>query len=485
MNDRQKPQNNSKKTTPKYAQRPETPDDNRDLRHIRPREGEPDDLRKARQLARQRRRRKLMIQRTLIVSAIALIVLLVGSGIGIKIRADQKSAKGEAVRFLAVKEIVVEGDTRYTDEEIIKASTLYVGQSLLSVDKGNASKALVTNLPYLDGNQVVVDNASFYVLRIKVAEVPVVAAVEDDGDWLILGANNRAMERVKEKDIPDGVVRVVGASTVSTEVGKTLLDDRCLRICGTLLTEANRYGLDSLTTIDVTTKTKICIWVDERIEVVLGGETNLPNQIKALTETLPTLYANNGEDAAGRLNMIFYSDDDKSNDKSIYTPQEVLDKLEEEAKKPMAAVQIGNEWAVINEDNVVLETMPEEHLPEGLVRIEGAAYEAVVVGKELLDVRSLYICHTIIQEANRQETVALESVDIADQTEITVRLSGGIQVLLGESNALEAQVKALAQALPMVWETYGEDAVGLLDMTAYGDDDPDNDKATFTQDVEE
>lgn len=482
MNDQPKQKNKSTKAK-RPTRRPPMPtvqpDDGRDLRHVRPREGDTDELRRARMLARQRRRRKLMITRMLIVLSIVLIVALVAFAVGIKIVADQKYAKGESVKFLAVKKIVVEGDTRYTDEEIIKASTLYVGQSLLSVNKSDAGKALVKNLPYLDGNKVTVDNASFYTLRIRVAEVAVAAAIQMEKDWMILGVNNRAMELVPESKIPADLVRVEGASFENKTVGKTLLDERSLRICRTLVEAADRHNLEGMTTIDMTNKTKICIRLNERIEVVLGTETNLDNQIKALVKTLPTLYQNNGEDAEGRLNMIFYSDDDKSNDKSIYTPKEVLDKLEQEQNKPMAAVQTGDDFAIITEKGVVLESLPEEHLPEGIVRIVGAKYEAVVVGKELLDVRSLYICHTVIQEANRRDKVHLTTVDITDQTAITLKLEEGLQVLLGDSSALEEQVKALDSILPGVWKTHGEKADGLLDITSYGDDDSDNDKAIY------
>ena len=466
-----------RKPTPKPPVMPV--DDGRDLRHVRSREDNVDELRRARMLARQRRRRKLMITRMLIVLSIVLIVVLIAFAVGIKVTADQKYAKRQPVKFLAVKEIVVEGDTRYTDKEIIDASTLYVGQSLLSVNKSDAGKALVNNLPYLDGNKVAVDNASFYTLRIRVEEVEVAAAVQMDKDWMIMGVNNRAMELVKESEIPDDVVRVEGASFENKTVGKTLLDERSLRICRTLVEAASRYDLKGMTTIDMRTKSKICIRLDERIEVVLGNETNLENQIKALVKTLPTLYQNNGEDAAGRLNMIFYSDDDKSNDKSIYTPQEVLDKLEQAQNKPMAAVQTGEDWTIINEDNLVLETVPEEHIPANVVRVVGAKTEAVVVGKELLDVRSLYICHTIIQEANSLDGVHLKAVDITDQTAITLELKEGLRVLLGDSTALEAQMEALEDVLPIVWNDHGKKADGLLDITGYGDDNPDNDKPLY------
>lgn len=482
MNDRPNQKNTPKRPTNRPPQQMDKLADSRDLRHVRPREGEPDELRRARMLARQRRRRKLMITRILIVLSIVLIVALIAFAVGIKIVADQKYDRREPVSFLAVKEIIVEGDTRYTDQEIIEASTLYVGQSLLSVNKTDAGKALVKKLPYLDANKVTVDNASFYTLRIRVAEVPVAAAIKMDKDWMILGVNNRAMELVPEKKVPDDVVRVKGASFENKTVGKTLLDERSLRICRTLIESAARHKLKGMTTIDITTKAKICIMLNERIEVVLGNENNLDNQIKALVKTLPTLYEHNGADAAGRLNMIFYSDDDKENDKSIYTPQEVLDKLEQEKKKPFLAVQTGGEWVIVNEDNVVLESVTEEQVPTELVRVVGATYESVVVGKKLLDVRSFSICHSIVREANRQEAVNVAIVDITDPTVVTLQLREGLRVLLGEGEGatMERMVKSLAEVLPEVWSLYSENADGTLNITTYGDEDPANDDAVYT-----
>lgn len=436
-----------------------------------------DDLRKARAQARQRRRRKLMIQRTLIVLALLAMFGLVLTGVVVKIVADQKSARGETVGFLAVKEIVVEGDTRYSDEEIIKASNLFVGQSLLSVNKVKAHAALTAAFPYLDA--VEVGNESFYNLRIRVTEVPVMAAVEREDGWMILGANNRALELVPEEQIPAGTVRIKGATLENEAVGKSLLDERSLRICRTLVTAAKRHGLDSMTTIDVTTKTKIVILLNERMQVVLGNETNLDNQIDALTGILPTLYKNNGEDAAGRLDMVFYTDDNSANDRAIYTPQEVLDKLQQTQQKPLVAVQTGDAWTTVNVDNVAIETMPESYLPEGVVRLIGAKTDNVVLGETLLDSRTFKTVNTILTAAKDHQSIHITSIDVTDKTAITLRLQEGLRVLLGDSSALSVQVDALAAELPKVWEQHGDKASGVLDLTSYTDEDDSNNRAVY------
>ena len=439
---------------------------------------QPDDLRRARQLARQRKRRQLMIKRTIIVAVALLLVALIAAAIVVKIVADQKSAKHESVGFLAVKEIVVEGETRYTDDELIKASGLYVGQSLLSVNKVKAHDALTAAFPYLE--TVEVGNASFYVLRIRVTEVPVMAAVQLDDGWMILGDNNRALERVEEDAIPEGAVRIKGAVFENQTVGQSLLDERSLRICRTLIEAATRYDLGSMTTIDISVKTKIRILLNERMEVVLGNETNLENQVKALVGILPTLYKNNGEDAAGRLNMLFYNDSDKKNDKAIYTPQELVEKLEQTQQKPAMAVQVEGSWITVNADNVALDVMPEEHLPSDLLRVVGATCETPTVGEPLLDKRSLNICNALIKSAAEHSKVNLTTIDMTDKTAITLTLAEGLQVLMGDSDALAHQMDALAGVLPTVWAEHGEDADGLLDMTSYGDEDDANDEATYT-----
>ena len=440
---------------------------------------QPDDLRQARRLARERKRRRLMIKRTVIVLVALLLVALIATTIVIKIVADQKSAKHEAMGFLAVKEIAVEGETRYTDEEIIQASGLYVGQSLLSVNKIKAHDALATAFPYL--NTIEVGNASFYALRIRVTEVPVLAAVEMEEGWMILGDNNRALERVEADGIPEGTVRIKGAVFENQTVGKSLLDERSLRICRTLIEAANQYDLGSMTTINISVRTKIHILLDERMQVVLGNETNLTNQVKALVDILPTLYKNNGEDAAGLLNMLFYSDTDKKNDKAIYTPQELLEKLEQTQQKPMAAVQTEDAWITVNAENVAMEVVPEEYLPADVVRVVGATYDTAAVGKELMDKRSLTICSTILKGAGEHGKIHLAVIDMTDKTAITLTLGEGLQVLMGDSSALATQMDALAGVLPSVWEQHGEEADGLLDMTSYGDEDESNDEPKYTK----
>lgn len=295
-------------------------------------EKKPENLQQARQQARRRRRRKLMIIRTSIVLAVVLVLLVVGALVVMKIVGTQQSKRGETTTFLSVDSIVVEGDTRYSDEKIIETSGLYVGQSLLGVNKVKAHDTLLENLPYL--NTVEISNTKFNVIRIRVTETEVMAAVKlEKKNWMIVGVNNQALEQLKEDKLPDGLLRVAGATLENEQVGKTLMDERSLRITRTLSAAAELYDLSGLTTINMKKKTDLYVLINERLKVRLGNDTNLAAQIEMLASTLPTLYQNNGVNASGELDMRTFSDDVSDNDKAIYTPPELLSETKKTEKK--------------------------------------------------------------------------------------------------------------------------------------------------------
>lgn len=285
-------------------------------------ENQVDHIRQARQEARRRRRRKLMIRRTIIMCAVLMAVLAAIAWGVMSIIGAQQSKQGVTTDFLAVKEIVVEGDTRYSAEQIIETSGFYVGQSLFGVNKVQAHDILKEQLPYLD--TVEIGNKGLFTLRIRVTEMPVMGAVKLKKGWLIMGENNKTLEHIQKGDPPKGTLKIVGATLDGEEVGQTLLDERSLLVCNTLVSAAKQYELEGMTTIDMTDKTKVTLLINQRLKVILGNETNMAVQIEMLADTLPTLYDNNGKKVEGELDMTSYADNDPDNDRAVYTPPELL-----------------------------------------------------------------------------------------------------------------------------------------------------------------
>lgn len=280
----------------------------------------PLDAEQARRMARRKRRIRLRVMRISVVAAVLLVLALLIALLVLRINAGVAKKNGTATSFMAVKAIEVEGDTRYTAEDIIRASSIYVGESLLVVNKVQAHDAILEQFPYLD--YVEVGNSSFSTVSIHVRETAVLGAVQSaDGYWM-LGANNHALERLTEEQLPAGTVTVIGATVQEEQLGHPLLDERSLRIVRTVLDASTATAFENLTSIDITEKTNVRIRWKNQLDVVLGNETNIPEQIKALQIMLPTLIKNNGETLTGRLDMTSYADDNGDNDKAVFTPAE-------------------------------------------------------------------------------------------------------------------------------------------------------------------
>lgn len=273
----------------------------------------------ARQAARRKRRIRRRIIRITIVLTVLLLLVLIIALVVLRISGEIAHKNGTTTSVMAVKAIEVEGDTRYTDEEIIEASGIYVGESLLVVNKVQAHNAILEQFPYLD--YVDVGNSSFSTIRIQVRETPVMGVVETSAGYMVVGENNHALELITDETaLPTGVPRIRGASLLEETVGHSLLEERGLNVCMTLVAAAKTYGLEDLSLIDLSERTNIRIMWKGQIQVVLGNESNLPLQIKALTGILPTLLGNNGEGATGRLDMSSYADDDSANDRAVFSP---------------------------------------------------------------------------------------------------------------------------------------------------------------------
>lgn len=282
--------------------------------------------RRAEKRRRLRRRRIIRLVTVLFVAAFLIAAIVWG------IIEITKASKGESASFFGVKEITVEfvdgeGTVRYPKEDIIRASGLFINQSLLAVNKVQASNSVLQQFPYLD--YVEVKNTSFSTVCIRVAEAEVLAAMQLPQDWLIVGKNNHILEQVTVEDLPADLPRIIGAAPVETALGGDALDERSLRICSTVINAAQASELEGLTAIDVTEKTDLRLWWKDRVEVLLGNESNLAAQVKAFDLLLPTLVEKNGETVAGQLDMTSYADDKNENDRAVYTPAECLKKSEQ------------------------------------------------------------------------------------------------------------------------------------------------------------
>lgn len=119
------------------------------------------------------------------------------------------------VVFFRVQIIQVEGQNRYTQEEIVQASGMKVGDDMLFLDQYRIQRQIRSQLPYVESvrlQRVFPDR-----VVITVAECHPAAALEEGESWWLVNSSGKLLESVSQP--PDGCPVIDGITLLTPEAG--------------------------------------------------------------------------------------------------------------------------------------------------------------------------------------------------------------------------------------------------------------------------
>ncbi len=121
--------------------------------------------------------------------------------------------------FFRMDHIVVSGNERYTEQEVLDASGLETGGNLYMINKFDVKETIFARLPYVE--EVKINRRLPDTLVIEVRECKAAAGVEDAGGgvWLI-SEQGKLLELASEP--PAGCPRVAGCALVEPEPAKQM-----------------------------------------------------------------------------------------------------------------------------------------------------------------------------------------------------------------------------------------------------------------------
>lgn len=184
--------------------------------------------------------------------------------------------------------IEVEGNSRYTAEQIIAPSGLEIGQNLLHIDSGDAEKRISAALTYID----MVDVSKVFPTKIKITvkEAEKWFLVSQDGVTAAVSRMGRIVELGSESGLPtivgyDAVELTPGATLTSSENGKTQLPLQ-------ILEKAEHCGITGITRVDLTDRFDISVDCGDNITLQLGGIADIDSKFAVGAEVLQYEQAN-------------------------------------------------------------------------------------------------------------------------------------------------------------------------------------------------
>jgi len=188
---------------------------------------------------------------------------------------------GALTMFFRIDMIVVEGNERYTEEQIIKAAGVQKEQNLVLLNKYKVKQAIFDTLPYVE--TVSINRKYPDALILTVTECAASAALTgESGTWLV-SDEGKILERASQ--IPEGCARVTGCTLIEPEVGgKAVFADeesyKLERLLTLLRTAEDKQLLPMIGEIDLSDGTAITFTYLDRFTVKMPWDADIAYKLE-------------------------------------------------------------------------------------------------------------------------------------------------------------------------------------------------------------
>ena len=204
--------------------------------------------------------------------------------------------------FFKTERIIVTGETRYAQDEIVELSGIEAGENIFLCDKAAASKKIVDALPF-----VAQANVGFVIPNAITIEI-----VEEVPSYVI-GDNYYNLPVVHGTEMTTNVIGEYADFT----------DEDITNILNQLVNVLEAYEFDKVTVIDISDTANIKFVYDDRITVIIGYPEDISYKVKtAQTIINEKLDPNNTGLIKGTLDVSMCKETSKSyfNENEVYVP---------------------------------------------------------------------------------------------------------------------------------------------------------------------
>jgi len=199
-----------------------------------------------------------------------------------------------------VEDIVIEGASNYSAEDIISISGLETGRHMMLCDTEAAYKRLEAD-PYLKVRSIELEFPR--TIRISIKERKEIAAIAAQGYDVIIDCEGHVLA-IGELMASNRLMRVIGMSQVGFHVNEPLGtgSDLQVKTLITLIEQLKFYGLiEEVSEADLSNPLRVSLLTTDGITVVVGQPDNIKEKLAWMRDVLPSLRS--GENTTGVLDV--------------------------------------------------------------------------------------------------------------------------------------------------------------------------------------
>lgn len=235
-------------------------------RDSRPRSNKKPEITRAQKRQRDNKKRKTKnLFRKVLIWFVAIVAFLsVGTVLSLTV-------------FFQTTDITVQGNKRYTADEVLSHCTIDVGENLFLADTKSTKAMLEKNLPYIYNAEI--KRKLPYTIEINITEAkPAYSIKNKDKSYILLDSNFKVLEDKAKKGAG---IRISKAQITSAVVGTTIefKDEDIVNCLNTLAEIIKKNHFDEITAIYCNNIADNHIIYDGRIDFKLGTLDNIENKI--------------------------------------------------------------------------------------------------------------------------------------------------------------------------------------------------------------
>lgn len=222
----------------------------------------------ARKPNRRRNKRNMALYHLMVV----VFVLLAGTLLSVTV-------------FFNVSSVVVAGDCRYTQDDIIAASGIQKGDNLFRLNTDKAAKKIMDSMIYLE--RVTIERKLPDTAQIVVEPAVAFAGVESGGSYYLISEGGRVLEAGLASP-PADVITFYGFEPNPAQPGDTLTSVQTLKqdLITAMVASLAKAGIADVNSVDVTDRLNIKLSYQGRIIVELGAPSDLDYKLTFTKELL-------------------------------------------------------------------------------------------------------------------------------------------------------------------------------------------------------
>lgn len=208
--------------------------------------------------------------------------------------------------FFKLETVKIEGSSRYSDEEILKAFGVEMGENLYSFNADELEEQLVKGLPYLSTVEIERDLPSTVVIRVSEKQPDMF--VEIEGDRYLLTDNMQILEYTSDPSKLYGLLKLdMQPETVARcIVGEKLLfsDIRTGDVISEAYREITEAGITSrIDYIDANNRFGIYVGIDGKYDIYMGDIEEFDTKLAFAMGILEKLSTVSGSSEQGTIDV--------------------------------------------------------------------------------------------------------------------------------------------------------------------------------------